>query len=133
LQVSDAASAVLLDDDGHGHQPIALKRKKKNETEERKTHDEQNGIYALLCRRRSAGCIRPTDNMSTHDFYLRALQPAATYETVRRAEPLLRQAMKLDPRFAAAHAIAQLRRAFSPRNGLPTQSVLRPCQRHYDQ
>jgi hypothetical protein len=36
LQVSDAASTVLLDDDGHGHQPIALKRKTKNENEERK-------------------------------------------------------------------------------------------------
>ena len=40
LQVSDAASTVLLDDDGHGHQPNALKRKTKNENEERKTNNE---------------------------------------------------------------------------------------------
>lgn len=50
---------------------------------------------------------RPTDNMSAYDFYLRALQLAATYDhdTVREAEPLLRQAVKLDPRFAAARAL----------------------------
>ena len=50
---------------------------------------------------------RPTDNMSAYDFYLRALQLAATYDydTVREAEPFLRQAVKLDPRFAAAHAM----------------------------
>jgi TolB-like protein/tetratricopeptide (TPR) repeat protein len=48
---------------------------------------------------------RPTDNMSAYDFYLRALQLAATYDTVREAEPLLRQAVRLDPRFAAAHAV----------------------------
>ncbi len=48
---------------------------------------------------------RPTDNMSAYDFYLRALQLAATYDTVRKAEPFLRQAVKLDPRFAAAHAM----------------------------
>jgi len=50
---------------------------------------------------------RPTDNMSAYDFYLRALQLAATYDydTVREAEPFLRQAVKLDPRFAAAHAL----------------------------
>jgi TolB-like protein len=48
---------------------------------------------------------RPTDNMSAYDFYLRALQLAATYDTVRQAEPFLQQAVKLDPRFAAAHAL----------------------------
>jgi TolB-like protein/Tfp pilus assembly protein PilF len=50
---------------------------------------------------------RPTDNMSAYEFYLRALQLAATYDydTVREAEPFLRQAVKLDPRFAAAHAM----------------------------
>jgi TolB-like protein len=48
---------------------------------------------------------RPTDNMSAYDFYLRALPLAATYDTVREAEPFLRQAIKLDPRFAAAHAM----------------------------
>lgn len=48
---------------------------------------------------------RPTDNMSAYDFYLRALQLAATYDTVREAEPFLRQVVQLDPRFAAAHAL----------------------------
>ncbi len=48
---------------------------------------------------------RPTDNMSAYDFYLRALQLAATYDTVRQAEPFLRQAVTLDPRFAAAQAM----------------------------
>ena len=48
---------------------------------------------------------RPTDNMSAYEFYLRALQLAAVYDTVREAEPFLRQAVKLDPRFAAAHAM----------------------------
>lgn len=48
---------------------------------------------------------RPTDNMSAYDFYLRALQLTATYDTVRQAEPFLRQAVTLDPRFAAAHAM----------------------------
>jgi TolB-like protein len=50
---------------------------------------------------------RPTNNMSAYDFYLRALQLAATYDydTVREAEPFLLQAVKLDPRFAAAHAL----------------------------
>jgi TolB-like protein len=48
---------------------------------------------------------RPTDNMSAYDFYLRALQLAAVYDTVLEAEPFLRQAVKLDPRFAAAHAM----------------------------
>ena len=50
---------------------------------------------------------RPTDNMSAYDLYLRALQLAATYDydTVREAQPFLRQAIKLDPRFAAAHAL----------------------------
>ena len=48
---------------------------------------------------------RPTDNMSAYDFYLRALQLAAIYDTVLEAEPFLRQAVKLDPQFAAAHAM----------------------------
>ncbi|MFO0993247.1 MAG: winged helix-turn-helix domain-containing protein [Hyphomicrobiales bacterium] len=47
----------------------------------------------------------PTDNMSAYDLYLRALQLAAVYETALEAEPFLRQAIKLDPRFAAAHAM----------------------------
>ncbi len=49
----------------------------------------------------------PTDNMSAYESYLRALQLAAAYDydTVREAEPYLRQAVKLDPRFAAAHAM----------------------------
>ncbi len=48
---------------------------------------------------------QPTDNMSAYEYYLRALQLAASYDTVREAEPFLRQAVKLDPRFAAAHAV----------------------------
>lgn len=48
---------------------------------------------------------RPTDNMSAYDFYLRALQLAAVYETALEAERFLHQAVKLDPRFAAAHAM----------------------------
>jgi len=50
---------------------------------------------------------RPTDNMSAYEFYLRALQLAATYsyDTANEAEPFLRQAVKLDPRFAAAHGM----------------------------
>jgi TolB-like protein len=48
---------------------------------------------------------RPTGNMSAYDLYLRALQLAADYSTVREAEPFLRQAIRLDPQFAAAHAL----------------------------
>ncbi|MDQ6433647.1 tetratricopeptide repeat protein [Mesorhizobium sp. LHD-90] len=48
---------------------------------------------------------RPTDNMSAYEFYLRALQLAAVYDAAHDAEPFLRQAIKLDPRFAAAHAM----------------------------
>jgi TolB-like protein len=48
---------------------------------------------------------RPTSNMSAYEFYLRALQLASVYETARDAEPYLRQAVKLDPQFAAAHAM----------------------------
>jgi TolB-like protein len=48
---------------------------------------------------------RPTDNMSAYEFYLRALPLAAVYETAHEAGPFLRQAIKLDPRFAAAHAM----------------------------
>lgn len=53
---------------------------------------------------------RPTHDMTAYDFYLRALQLAATYdyEAVCQAEPFLRQAVKLDPRFAAAHALLSL-------------------------
>ncbi|TPJ61478.1 winged helix-turn-helix domain-containing protein [Mesorhizobium sp. B2-7-1] len=48
---------------------------------------------------------RPTNNMSAYESYLRALQLAAVYDTVLEAEPFLRQAVKLDPQFAAAHAM----------------------------
>jgi len=50
---------------------------------------------------------RLTNNMSAYEFYLRALQLAATYDydKVLEAEPFLRHAVKLDPRFAAAHAM----------------------------
>ena len=48
---------------------------------------------------------RPTNNMSAYEFYLRALQLAAVYDTALEAEPFLRQAVKLDPQFAAAHAM----------------------------
>jgi TolB-like protein len=48
---------------------------------------------------------RPTDNMSAYEYYLRALQLAAVYDTALEAEPFLRQAVKLDPRFAAAYAM----------------------------
>lgn len=48
---------------------------------------------------------RPTDNMSAYESYLRALQLAAVYDAAHEAEPFLRQAVKLDPRFAAAHAM----------------------------
>ncbi|HEY6633114.1 MAG TPA: winged helix-turn-helix domain-containing protein [Rhizobiaceae bacterium] len=48
---------------------------------------------------------RPTDNMSAYEAYLRALQLAAVYDAAHEAEPFLRQAVKLDPRFAAAHAM----------------------------
>lgn len=50
---------------------------------------------------------RPTGNMTAYECYLRALQLSATYDydTVREAEPYLRQAIGLDPGFAAAHAM----------------------------
>jgi len=50
---------------------------------------------------------RPTDNMSAYEFYLRALQLAATYDydNAREAEPFLRHAVKLDPGFAAAYGM----------------------------
>jgi TolB-like protein len=50
---------------------------------------------------------RPTDNMSAYEFYLRALQLVATYDydNAHQAEPFLRHAVKLDPRFAAAHGM----------------------------
>ena len=34
---------------------------------------------------------RPTDNMSAYEFYLRALQLAAAYDTVIEAEPFLQR------------------------------------------
>ncbi len=55
---------------------------------------------------------RPTDNMSAYEFYLRALQLAAVYDTVLEAEPFLRQAVKLDPQFAAAHAMLSFVESF---------------------
>ena len=50
---------------------------------------------------------RPTDNMSAYEFYLRALQLVTTYDydSAQEAEPFLRHAVKLDPRFAAAHGM----------------------------
>lgn len=48
---------------------------------------------------------KPTDNMSAYEFYLRALPLAAVYDAAHEAEPFLRQAVELDPRFAAAHAM----------------------------
>src|SRR5262249_24291452 len=73
--------------------------------------DEISQVIAARLARQARTAIasyaraRPTDNMPAYDFYLRALQLAATYDTVQRAEPFLRQAVKLDPRFAAAHAM----------------------------
>ncbi len=50
---------------------------------------------------------RLTDNMSAYECYLRALQLSANYDydAVCKAEPFLRQAIELDPKFAAAHAM----------------------------
>jgi hypothetical protein len=50
---------------------------------------------------------RPTDNMSAYECYLRALQLSANYDydSVRKAEPFLREAIQLDPKFAAAYAM----------------------------
>lgn len=59
---------------------------------------------AITSRARS----RPTDNMSAYECYLRAMPLATFYETARGAEPLLRQAVNLDPRFAAAHAMLSI-------------------------
>ena len=55
---------------------------------------------------------RPTDNMSAYEFYLRALPLAAVYDTTHEAEPFLRQAVKLDLRFAAAHAMLSFVESF---------------------
>ncbi|RWC34217.1 MAG: adenylate cyclase [Mesorhizobium sp.] len=55
---------------------------------------------------------RPTNDMSAYESYLRALQLAAVYDTVLEAEPFLRQAVKLDPRFAAAHAMLSFVESF---------------------
>ncbi|MGX5844443.1 winged helix-turn-helix domain-containing tetratricopeptide repeat protein [Mesorhizobium sp. ArgA1] len=63
---------------------------------------------AIASRARS----RPTNNMSAYEYYLRALQLAAVYDTVLEAEPFLRQAVKLDPRFAAAHAMLSFVESF---------------------
>lgn len=49
--------------------------------------------------------VRPTNNMSAYEFYLRALPLAAVYDTTHEAEPFLRQAISIDPQFAAAHAM----------------------------
>jgi TolB-like protein len=51
---------------------------------------------------------RPTNNMSAYELYLRALQLAPVYDTSHEAEPLLHQAIKLDPQFAAAHAMLSM-------------------------
>jgi TolB-like protein len=48
---------------------------------------------------------RPTNNMTAYELYLRALQLTPVYATAHEAEPFLRQAIKLDPQFAAAHAL----------------------------
>ena len=48
---------------------------------------------------------RPTSNMSAYEYYLRALQLAAVYEPAHEAESFLREAIKLDPQFSAAHAM----------------------------
>ena len=50
---------------------------------------------------------RLTDSMSAYECYLRALQLSANYDydAVCKAEPFLRQAIELDPKFAAAHAM----------------------------
>src|SRR5690606_22100633 len=48
---------------------------------------------------------KPTENMSAHESDLRALPPAAGRETTREAAPFLHQAIRMDPRFAAAHAM----------------------------
>ena len=51
---------------------------------------------------------RPTASMSAYDLYLRALQMNGIYDTMLQAEPFLRQAIALDPGFAAAHAVLGL-------------------------
>ncbi len=43
--------------------------------------------------------------MSAYESYLRALQLAGEYDTVVQAEPYLRKAIELDPKFAGAHAV----------------------------
>lgn len=50
---------------------------------------------------------RLTDNMSAYECYLRALQLLANYDydAVCKADPFLRQAIEIDPRFASAHAM----------------------------
>ncbi len=50
---------------------------------------------------------RQTESMSAYECYLRALQLSANYDydSVCKAEPVLRLAIELDPAFAAAHAM----------------------------
>ena len=48
---------------------------------------------------------RPTGSFSAYDRFLRARQMNGSYETGLLAEPLLVEAIALDPRFAAAHAL----------------------------
>lgn len=73
--------------------------------------DEITQIIAARLARQARTAIasraraRPTDNMSAYEYYLRALQLAAVYDTALEAEPFLRQAVKLDPQFSAAHAM----------------------------
>jgi TolB-like protein/lipoprotein NlpI len=55
---------------------------------------------------------RPTGNMSAYDFYLRALQLAAVYDTVVQAEPYLQKAVELDPEFAGARAVLSFVESF---------------------
>jgi TolB-like protein len=59
---------------------------------------------AVTARSRS----RPTDSLSAYDLYLRALQTTGFYDAMFEAEPYLRQAIALDPGFAAAQAILGL-------------------------
>lgn len=51
---------------------------------------------------------RPTTSMSAYETFLRARQLVAIYGTAHDAEPLLRQAIMLDPNFSAAHALLSL-------------------------
>jgi TolB-like protein len=72
------------------------------------------------------GRARPTENMSAYDLYLRSLQMAATYDTVLEAEPLLRQAVQLDPQFSAAHALLSFVVSIGSFWDADTQKTLEP-------